>query len=251
MRFYTKDFTQILTKSIRNARHSIYISLYRLKDPTLLQALVSAQKRGVAVTIHTDPGSKPLHALPWKHYHGSGLMHEKLFIIDTQTTFIGSANGTEDSLLVHKNFLCGFHSAPLAKALLANTPQITLPIGDYTLNLWRLPQKDHNLIERIATLLTTSKQSADISLFTLTHPRLIEAITQSQNPKVRLDATSWKAIQACRDAGIDVKTPRPYPLEHRKNALIDDTHLIFGSANWTKSAFTKNQEIFAILTKTN
>jgi len=227
--------------------------MYRLSDPTLIGALLRAQRRGVCVTIHTDRGAKKAPSLTWSHYKGAGLMHEKLLIIDEKAAYIGTANGTEDSLLAHKNFLCGLYSPELAKALLANIPHKKISIKDYELELWRLPQKNHHLVETLAGLLERSQKSVSLSMFTLTEPRLIGAIIACKNRgiplKVELDRNSWKAMTTCKNAGIEVTVPPAYPLVHTKNVIIDNQYFIFGSTNWTKRAFNQNKEILIILNK--
>lgn len=253
MRFYHRNFSHTLITAIHRAKTSIYLSMYRLSDPTLIGALIRAQKRGVSVTIHTDRGAKKAPTLKWCHYKGAGLMHEKLLVIDEKEAYIGTANGTEDSLLAHKNFLCGLYSPELARALLANIPHTKITIKDYELELWRLPQKNHQLIETLASLLENSKKSVSLSMFTLTQPQLIGALLACKKRniplQVELDRNSWKAMATCKKAGIEIALPPAYPLIHTKNAVIDNKYFIFGSTNWTKRAFNQNKEILIILNK--
>ena len=56
-----------------------------------------------------------------------------------------------------------------------------------------------------------------------------------------------KNIQTCFLEGKRSQNGKYNGLMHSKMAIIDDKHLILGSANWSKSAFEANYETLAIL----
>ena len=106
-------------------------------------------------------------------------------------------------------------------------------------------------IEKLVTYLTKATKSLKICVFNLTNDRLAQAIADAKKRgvDVRLISddecmsnqgsdVSWLATQ-----GVPVRTDdNPSFHMHNKFAIIDDTHLITGSFNWTVQAGKSNQE---------
>jgi len=63
----------------------------------------------------------------------------------------------------------------------------------------------------------------------------------------RLFDNNYNAYNSLTQAGIDVYLDSPVTLLHSKAALIDKKILIFGSANWSYSAFYSNNEVSVLL----
>lgn len=101
----------MLAALIDNSCKSIDISVYAISNKRLVDALISAYKRGVKVRILTDRlQSSQENSLIWKLWlvdipvrvqFGDKLMHAKVGIYDARSVSTGSMNWTENA--IHKN----------------------------------------------------------------------------------------------------------------------------------------------------
>lgn len=250
------DFRLALKKVFTTAQNSIHITMYAVTDEELLKKLYHRAQNGLSVKIWHDrtnaPLSPPLISTPVK---AKGLMHRKIIITDDAYVFLGSANMTTSSLVLHDNLSVGFYHPPLAQFL--NSP--TTAYFDFTLEqllcrLWLLP--DPNALDYLVKQLSNAKTSIFVAMFTLTHPKLLEALAQAQQRgvqvKVAVDhyaarGASRKAVKFLQDRNIPVVFSQGLQLLHHKWAYIDRSQVILGSTNWTKAAFAKNQDCLLFL----
>ncbi len=251
------DLTRLYLHAIRRAQRSLSLSIYSLTDPYLIQALKQSAKEGKKISIFYDRKASTLpkgllkrcQALP---YHGSGLMHRKLLVIDEKWTLIGSANLTPTSLKSHDNFVVALKSKELAKSILlqASSPKALLPPSQ-EVALWLLPSDAEIALQTLVHSIASAKKEIRLALFTLTHPILIDALTAAHQRGVKIwcaldrytaEGASKEAALRLKAAGVPVWISRGEQLLHHKWALIDRHTLFFGSANWTQAAFSKNRE---------
>ncbi len=229
---------------------------YALTDPAILSLLKQQAAAGLDVTLFYDPSacddlSSTLRPYGIQAYpvQCSGLMHRKILIIDGQQLFFGSANFTTSSLKMHGNLLLGLYDPALANAIASDQGHQ---------NFFLLPDSKEAALASLLRALDGAKEQILISLFTFTHPLLIDALVAAHQRgivvNIAMDYYSGKgasalAVQRLREAGIAVRLSRGPQLLHDKWALIDESTLILGSANWTEAAFSANQDCLAILEK--
>ena len=104
--------------------------------------------------------------------------------------------------------------------------------------------------ERIASLLRSATESADICVFTITDDRLAGPILQAhlRGVRVRIVSDDGKSqdlgsdVDRLRDAGVPVRVDRSEHHMHHKYAVFDGATLVTGSYNWTRSAAEHNRE---------
>jgi phosphatidylserine/phosphatidylglycerophosphate/cardiolipin synthase-like enzyme len=93
-------------------------------------------------------------------------------------------------------------------------------------------------------------------MFTLTHPEITQALLRAKKRGVEVTiaadyytakGASKKTLETMRNGGIKILNSQGRQLLHHKWAIIDDLTLIMGSANWTKAAFSKNQDFLFFL----
>lgn len=97
------DLFSLLDKATR----SIYVAMYWVTDNSLIDKLIAAKKRGVTVEVYVDESSPNIMVLVEKllrndivpivfpsQLRGTGIMHDKFFIIDFEVVVTGSANFT-------------------------------------------------------------------------------------------------------------------------------------------------------------
>lgn len=260
----------VTLKAIESAQSSLLLHSFSLTDKTLLGLLIQKRKELSFFSIKTDLKPAPSFFpqlgpdLNWSRLPCSGLMHEKILVIDKKLCFLGTANMTTESLTMHDNVLIGIQSEKLAeflhrffeKKILKTEKSETFYINHQKLDLWMLPCKKEAALHDLIQKLSQSKKSIYVSMFTLTHNDVLQSLISAKNRGVSVNifvdksssqGASKKAVEYLLSQGVKVYTSIGLQLLHHKMALIDDTILILGSANWTKSAFTKNKDFFLYL----
>jgi cardiolipin synthase len=249
--------------AINDAKHSIWLSMYSLTDPKIIRLLKEKSDEGVSVTLFYDSstsqiGMKNLGRMIRKiPYDGYGLMHKKILVIDHEKIWIGSANFTRESLRLHDNLVIGIFSPIFAKMIEENKEEpCRMLLKDQHLEYWMLPQNKEEGLNRIISLIDAAEISIKIAMFTWTHPKLTEAILRAHKRGVKVEAVidyqqsqgaSEKNTLLLAQEGVPIFLSSGTPMFHYKFACIDKRILIHGSANWTKAAFSKNEECFLIL----
>ena len=113
------DLKSLFLSAIYSAKTSIFILIYGLTDPEIIQALNEKYAQGVELRVFYDKGgsknlSKQLPLNTAFAVKTSGLMHKKVLCIDDHLTFLGSANLTETSLRLHDNLVVAVEYQPLS-----------------------------------------------------------------------------------------------------------------------------------------
>jgi cardiolipin hydrolase len=109
-------------------------------------------------------------------------------------------------------------------------------------------------VGRIRGLFRGARQNVDAAVYTLTDDRIASAIlaAHSRGVEVRLIADDEKVGDRGSDlarlskAGVSVVTDSEESHMHHKFALFDDSLVLTGSYNWTRSAAEENQENIVI-----
>lgn len=266
-RFYSNqqkdDLRWILYKAIQRAKSSIHLVMFGLNEPSLLHIL-SQKAKSIPVTIYYDAKNSPSleKLLPHvKAYpiHKSGFMHQKILIIDESLVFLGSANFTPSSLIMHDNLIIGLFNSKIAKFIIDKSPHsqghIDLLQGGQKIDFWLLPDPRGNGLHAIFKILRQAKKSIKIAIFTFTHPSIVEELIMAKKRGVDVAVTidfsaslgiSAKSMKKLRQNQIPVLVSQGGHLLHHKFILIDDCILLTGSANLTKAAFYKNHDCFLI-----
>lgn len=267
------DLTACYSEAIGSAKHSITFVIYALTDRAIVEALKERSNAGIPVYLVCDAqASKGIRQLNGKNVTivrraGPGLTHQKILIVDEQKIYIGSANMTGDSLRLHGNLITELDNASLASAMTTkikgmdedaraiSLPPQYLTMGEQPVEFWDLPE-DPSAANRIKELIRTAKKTIKVAMFTWTRQdftkELIKAANRGVDVQVVIDrysgkGASAKIVKMLADGGIDVRLSIGQGLLHHKFAWIDDDILINGSANWTLSAFTKNDDCFLII----
>ena len=260
-----QDLRLTLLSAIHKAHHSVNLVMFGLSDPTLLNTLQKKEKENIPLTIYYDPtGSPSIRKLFQKGVahpiHHSGIMHQKILVVDEGLVFVGSANFTPQSLRMHDNLVVGLVCPKVARFLLDHPPftpgYLRTLVGGQDLEFWLLPDTKGHALADLKKHLRTAQKTLRVALFTLTHPALVDELIYAHKRGVKVTVlvdlhsslgASAKAVEALRKAQIPVLCNKGVGLLHHKFAWIDEHTLICGSANWTKAAFTKNSDLILIL----
>lgn len=103
---------------------------------------------------------------------------------------------------------------------------------------------------RIIGLLKAARRTADVCVFTITDNGVSREIFEAtrRGVEVRVITDNDKATDKGSDifdlerAGVNVRIDRTEAHMHHKFAIFDGETLLNGSYNWTRSAFTHNEE---------
>jgi phosphatidylserine/phosphatidylglycerophosphate/cardiolipin synthase-like enzyme len=266
------DLTHLFQHAIASAKQSITLVIYALTDPQIIHSLQTQSESGIQVYIVCDARASPgiSHRLPRATIvkrTGSGLMHQKILIIDNKQIWVGSANMTTSSLNVHSNLVMGIENPALAQALTDRAKSMDegggyspllhreTQAGDQNLELWVLPD-DPNAVKRMIDLFRSAQKSIKVAMFTWTRVDFTEELIAAAQRGVKVETVvdrysgkgaSAKIVRLLEQNNIPVRLSTGNKLMHNKLAYIDDTILINGSANWTNAAFKENDDIFIVL----
>ncbi|MFI5334551.1 MAG: phosphatidylserine/phosphatidylglycerophosphate/cardiolipin synthase family protein [Chlamydiales bacterium] len=248
---------KLFLRAIRETRSSLSLTIYALTDPEIRTLLAQKSVAGIKTKILYDPSATPpLEIATSKPVEMSrGLMHRKILILDHEKVLLGSANLTATSLKAHDNLVAALYHPGLANFLGENESGSHLfSLGKTKGELWLLPSEraQARLIEEI----DHAKEKIYVAMFTLTHPLLTEALISAHkrgvDVRVALDhytaeGASAPVLKQLRESGIPLFLSQGQQLFHHKWAWIDRSTFILGSANWTRAAFTQNQDCLMIL----
>ncbi len=256
------NLEEIFCEAIKEAKKSVLLVIYSLSDAKLIHALNKQAREGIEVDVIHDSTTPPwgfrklcphVHAVAIKL---SGLMHQKILIIDQEKVLIGSANMTAESLKLHDNLVVGLINPELAAAIDNDLPFLSFSTGNQLAEYWNLPQKGKEGVKRLIELIDQATTSIRVAMFTWTHQELTRAIICAHNRGVHVEiildrgqatGAGLQTYEKLLASGLDVSLSSGLGLLHHKFAWIDEKILINGSANWTQAAFSRNRDCFLIL----
>ncbi len=243
--------------------------MFGLTDTTVLQTLYQKSLAEVPTEVFYDPTaslflSAKIQKLEAKPVECSGLLHQKLLVLDDSLVFLGSANLTRSSLNMHDNLMIGLYSPQVASFLKEKTPHsqghLKTMVAGQDVEIWLLPDPRGHALQSIRYLLRKATKSIRVAMFTLTHPLLLEELMLAHKRGISVTVVvdhqsgtgaSSKAVEFLQKKGVPIYFSSGTNLLHHKFLYVDDKDLLLGSANWTKAAFYKNRDLFAILYNLN
>jgi cardiolipin synthase A/B len=268
------DLERTLASAIHQAKRSVLLIIYTLTDEAIIQALKGkSEENGIDVKVICDGRACPFverklgSRVQVVKRFGDGLMHQKILVIDAAQVWIGSANMTTESLKMHGNLITAMHTSALAEMLIAkgnSLPEegrgVALTHREFSMagqkvEMWFLPD-DPQALGKLKSLIAAAKKTLRIAMFTWTRIDLANAVIESAKNgvavEVVLDHYSGKGASAnvarhLKKHGIPVYFSQGPALLHHKFMVIDENILVNGSANWTKAAFTQNDDCFLVL----
>ena len=252
------DLKRVISRAITEAKRSIFLQIYSLTDSDLIALLEKKRAEGLDVKVFYDPTASKKSLLSFAQpLRAKGLMHKKILVIDEQKCYFGTANLTPTSLHFHDNVMVGINSTPLAKHLSHSQTGCGLfSFGGMQMETYLLPDPKAVALSRLCQCLDEAKEEICLAMFTLTHPRIIAALASAAKRGVKVSiasdfyagkGASKGALARLQEAGAKITLSRGPELLHHKWAWIDRKIFVVGSANWTRAAFEKNQDILCII----
>lgn len=281
--YYTQDRQTLgnsIKESIAQAKNSILIFTFTLSDAQIIDILNKKAEEGLSVTVVIDKDhmaeivskrSPKLEIVTRRS--GEGHLHHKILVVDGRDIWIGSANFTTSAYVSQENMMVRFDSEELGTYLLSEVDAFRgtsnrSPHGPLQFSLTEQlidfcllphdgfpPKKIEKAIndqskERLIQTIKNAKHSIKIAMMVWTNHDLTYAIIEAQRRGVKVQVLSQDLggnIPQLKNAGIEVKVNPKFSLMHNKMMWVDDRILVTGSANWSQSSFTRNDESFIIL----
>ena len=274
----SKDRTiqNMILKDIKGAKKTIDLATYNYTDTKTAEALIDAVHRGVKVRMVVDEDNYNKKVVDDLRSGGvsvisaqsNGLMHAKYIIIDNAVVISGSANMTLASFSYDNNFMIRLESTDAAKVFTAEFEEMYLDLifGENSPKTKAAPAVK---LKDGATVYI--RFSPDDSI-----DDMIESLISAANDSVYMLAYSFASrdiaerLQAADDEGLDVIVicedskaytdgggqcgplseeglavyvdGYPDTLMHEKVIILDNSVVIAGSYNFTRSADKRNDE---------
>ncbi len=273
-----KDRTiqNMILKDIKGAKSTIDLATYNYTDTKTAQALIDAVHRGVKVRMVIDEDNYNKKVVDQLHDGGvriisarsSGLMHAKYIIIDGKIVISGSANMTLASFSDDNNFMIRMESPEAAKIFTdefeemyldlifgeqspKTKPASPVKLSDGTTVYIRF-SPDDGIDDMIESLI----QAANDSVYMLAYSFASRDISERLQAA---DRDGLDVIVICEDGkaytdgggqcgplaekGVAVYVDGyPNKLMHEKAIILDNSVVIAGSYNFTRSADKRNDE---------
>ena len=265
---------RFLAEALDQARSQIDAAFYDLDLWSIRNALIRAHERGVQVrlVVETDSLDRPeiqeliAAGIPTVPDEVESLMHNKFIVIDGAEVWTGSMNLTVNGAYRHLNNLIRLRSTRLAENyslefeemflegyfgenILENTPYPDLTINGIRIETYFSPDDDTGL--RLIELILSAEKSIDFLYYSFTSDALADAIIYQAKEGVQvrgvLDAYQERTgqggeYQRMKNQGVEVYLDSHPEKMHHKVMIIDQTTLVTGSYNLTRSAETQNDE---------
>ncbi len=262
---------------LNSAQKSIYMAIYELDLPDVVKSLIDAKNRGVKVEVVMDDRMKGKWAakkllsegIPVVFDDREPYMHNKFIIIDSAVVITGSANLKESSIyrndnnvviirsrLIAENYIKEFEEMFKYKKFGALSPRNTdccFKIGNYRIEIYFAPEDDAE--GRMIRLINGARKSIKFAAFSFTDNELGGALIYAKKRGVNVIGIIER--KSVKNRGSEYKKfmrngitvfpdGNPYNM-HSKYIIIDDSVVITGSYNFSRSAQRFNDENVLII----
>jgi len=269
-----------IKSSIKGAQQSILIFTFTLSDQEIISLLNEKVDDGIDVVVIIDREHKqPILSLGDKKIRvftrtsGEGRLHHKILVIDDEYVWIGSANFTESAFHTQENLMVGMFSPELAQLLRQESgvfqgkvyrdaiSPATIAVGDQVVQFCLLPHdgfpaKKPDVFTNNASkavlfdVINNAKESIQIGMMVWTNQDLANAVISAHKRGVVVEVLApdlGGVLPSLIKAGISVKVNPKLSFMHNKFMYVDRNVLVNGSANWSVSSFTRNDESFVVV----
>jgi len=260
----------VIRRLIETARRRVDVEIYEFGRADIAADLVDAHRRGVAVTVVTDPTVLASEATA-EHLRAAGVAvaaypvrremidHVKLLVVDGgAAAVVGGINWGVASGPNHDfdALVRGPAAANLERVFLRDLVSCGLPAGvppatvdPAVVVATTLP--DTGIRPLALELVDGARETLDVELFVLTDAGVVHAMARARSRGVRVrllldpaQRPSDASADLLRAAGVSVRLYRGSGEKlHAKAAVADGRRVLFGSANWTAGGFSRNHEL--------
>ncbi|MHB8509034.1 MAG: phospholipase D-like domain-containing protein [Candidatus Dormibacteria bacterium] len=255
---------------MENATRSIDAEIYQFDRPDLVAAMVAAADRGVRVRLLMDPtvavdaataaAIRAAHGRVWFFPVGPRQIdHVKLLVVDAREAMFGGMNWGARSYLNH-DFEVTVHGPAVERLerLFSDDLRrsgVTVPSSDAPSTAPGIPllatYPDDQVRPVVLRDIEAAKRWIFIEMFAFTDGPVVAALSHAAARGVAVfvlaDPTQHpnrRTLRRLAAAGVHCEWYRGGgELLHAKAMVADGEVLVVGSANWSKSGFTRNHEL--------
>jgi len=268
--------TAALLEAVASAQQTIDAEIYEFDRRDLVEAMLAATRRGVAVRMVGDPTVAVTVATGRRLAAAGALVkffpvaprqidHVKLLVVDGRVALFGGVNWGAHSYLNHDfelrlegpgavrlEHLFAVDLQRSGRPVAILPPPVAVP-GEPAL-LTSFPADEVG--RAVVSAIEGAHHTIEMEMFVLTDAATTHALQAAARRGVDVQALfdpgqdlNQAAIGQLRAAGVRCRFYRSSGEKlHAKTAVIDGQLLIVGSANWTASGFRHNHELDAVLT---
>ncbi len=269
-----------IVQAMDSATERIWIASFDFDLDGLTQALIRAHQRGVDVRLIVDTDNSGLPQIQQllqakvpvqDDLNRNAFMHNKFIVVDEEEAWFGSMNLTSNDVRRNNNNFMRVFSLQLNEDFAteftemwggqfgprspANTPYPLLAFnnGQSNLDLYFSPEDDPR--DRVIEQVENAKSEIRFLAFSYTDDEIANAMIAAHRRNVSIagvmetfqsDSTGSE-FQPLRDQNIDVRRDGNGGVMHHKVIIIDRRIVIFGSYNFTASAYRDNDETLVIV----
>jgi phosphatidylserine/phosphatidylglycerophosphate/cardiolipin synthase-like enzyme len=271
------------------AQQTIDVTSFDLNMPALVNALADAEKRGVKVRVVYDgtngsldvnnaaSGNQSFEAIKVlgaakvglvNGGRSSGLMHDKMVIIDSKILYMGSWNLSyndsyrnnnnllriTDSRLI-ANYQAKFNELFVDKRFgthaQVQAPNPSMTIDGVAVENYFAPED--GVMAKLVALVQGAHQSVHYMIFTFTHKDLSDAMIARSKAGLDVEGViedrgaSQGALVPLFCAKLPVKVDGNKYTMHHKVIILDGNTLVTGSFNFTQSADKENDDNLIVI----
>jgi cardiolipin synthase len=264
------DSAQPLLDAIRAAKSSLRIKMFVFSDPSLLDAVIAAHKRGVSVRIMLNPerrdGEKENTEIRSKLISAGievldtnpsfDVTHEKSMVVDDATAYIESLNWETRNLTETRDYaVVTTHKHEVDEVLRgfdADWTRAEFVAGEHSHLIWCIG----NGRQRMCEFIDKAKHSLWLQNERYQDPVVIEHLVRAHARGVKIHVMARpphklkkqklvegvSGLRILSDLGVPVHKLRHLKL-HAKLMLADDARAIIGSINLAPGSFDSRREL--------
>jgi cardiolipin synthase A/B len=264
------DTAKPILDAIAKAAKSIRIKMFLFSDPSLLQAVIAAQQRGVDVRIMLNPerrdGEKEnddsrkrlvdagVHVIDSNPHFN--LTHEKSMVIDDETAFVQSLNWETKNVTASRDYAvvtAHKHEVDeIAQCFDADWDRKKFDTGENSHLIWCVG----NGRQRLGRLIDGAKHSLWLQNERYQDPTIIEHLVRAHARGVKINIMARpphklkkekliegvSGLRTLQDLGAKIHKLKHIKL-HAKLILADDKRAIVGSINLAPGSFDSRREL--------
>lgn len=264
------DSARPIVEAINNAKKSLRIKMFTFSDPTLIQAVIGAHKRGVNVRIMLNPtrrSGEEENTATRKQLVKAGIdvidsnpafdvTHEKSMVIDDETAYVKSLNWQTKNLTETRDYaVVTSHKHEVDEIIQcfeADWARGEFSPGDHSHLIWCVG----NGRQRLGQLIDDAKHSLWLQNERYQDPVIIEHIVRAKERGVKVHIMARpphklkkeklvegvSGLRILQDVGIKIHKLKHVKL-HAKVLLADGERAIIGSINLAPGSFDSRREL--------
>ncbi len=264
------DSARPIVEAINNAKKSLRIKMFTFSDPTLIQAVIAAHKRGVDVRIMLNPARRSgeeenTETREQLTKAGIDVMdsnprfdvtHEKSMVIDDETAYVKSLNWQTKNLTETRDYaVVTSHKHEvdeIIECFEADWVRAEFAPGDRSHLIWCVG----NGRQRLGQLIDDAKDSLWLQNERYQDPVIIEHIVRAKERGVKVHVMARpphklkreklvegvSGLRILQDVGIKIHKLKHVKL-HAKVLLADGERAIIGSINLAPGSFDSRREL--------